>query len=93
MWWLETTAQPVWQILTRVGIDLFIIIVSGGISAVFWVETTDMGLEATAKQTHNSGIQIPGFRQNVCFIEKVFERYPASDCHRWCLGGPARSDG
>ena len=75
MWWLEGTAQPVWQILTRVGIDLFIMIIGGGIFAVFWVETTDMGPEATAKQIHNSGMQIPGFRQNVGVIEKVLERY------------------
>ncbi|AJF24788.1 preprotein translocase subunit SecY [Haloarcula sp. CBA1115] len=75
MWWLEGTAQPVWQILTRVGIDLFVMIVGGGIFAVFWVETTDMGPEATAKQIHNSGMQIPGFRQNVGVIEKVLERY------------------
>ena len=75
MWWLEGTAQPVWQILTRVGIDLFIMIVGGGIFAVFWVETTDMGPEATAKQIHNSGMQIPDFRQNVGVIEKVLERY------------------
>ncbi|MDT3437987.1 preprotein translocase subunit SecY, partial [Haloarcula sp. 1CSR25-25] len=43
MWWLEGTAQPVWQILTRVGIDLFVMLVGGAVFAVFWVETTDMG--------------------------------------------------
>ncbi|AEM57722.1 preprotein translocase subunit SecY [Haloarcula hispanica N601] len=75
MWWLEGTAQPVWQILTRVGIDLFVMLVGGAVFAVFWVETTDMGPEATAKQIHNSGMQIPGFRQNVGVIEKVLERY------------------
>ncbi|EMA18459.1 preprotein translocase subunit SecY [Haloarcula argentinensis] len=75
MWWLEGTTQPVWQILTRVGIDLFVMLIGGAVFAVFWVETTDMGPEATAKQIHNSGMQIPGFRQNVGVIEKVLERY------------------
>jgi preprotein translocase subunit SecY len=75
MWFLETTTQPVWQILARVSVDLTIMVIGGGIFAVFWVETTDMGPEATAKQIHNSGMQIPGFRQNVSVIEKVLERY------------------
>jgi len=34
-----------------------------------------MGPESTAKQIHNSGMQIPAFRQNVGVIEKVLERY------------------
>ncbi|WP_254271840.1 preprotein translocase subunit SecY [Haloarcula marina] len=75
MWWLETTAQPAWQILIRVGVDLTFMLVGGAVFAIFWVETTDMGPEATAKQIHNSGMQIPGFRQNVGVIEKVLERY------------------
>ncbi|MFC6864692.1 preprotein translocase subunit SecY [Halomicroarcula sp. GCM10025817] len=75
MWWLESASQPVWQILIRIGVDLTFMLVGGAIFAVFWVETTDMGPEATAKQIHNSGMQIPGFRQNVGVIEKVLERY------------------
>ena len=75
MWFLDATTQPVWQILIRVGVDLTFMLVGGAIFAVFWVETTDMGPEATAKQIHNSGMQIPGFRQNVGVIEKVLERY------------------
>ncbi|WP_135304338.1 preprotein translocase subunit SecY [Haloarcula amylovorans] len=75
MWWLEATTNPAWQILIRVGIDLTFMLVGGAVFAVFWVETTDMGPEATAKQIHNSGMQIPGFRQNVGVIEKVLERY------------------
>jgi preprotein translocase subunit SecY len=34
-----------------------------------------MGPKATAKQIQNSGMQIPGFRQNTGVIEKVMERY------------------
>jgi preprotein translocase subunit SecY len=75
MWFLDATTNPIWQILLRIGVDLTFMIIGGGIFAVFWVETTDMGPEATAKQIHNSGMQIPGFRQNVGVIEKVLERY------------------
>jgi preprotein translocase subunit SecY len=61
--------------LLRVGIDLAIMIFGGAIFAVFWVKTTDMGPEATAQQIHGSGMQIPGFRQNVRSIERVLEQY------------------
>src|SRR6056297_3275891 len=75
MWWLAgTTAEP-WQIMIRVGLDLFIIVVGGAIFAIFWVETTGMGPEATAQQIQNSGMQIPGFRRHPQVIEKVMERY------------------
>ncbi|MDR5655824.1 preprotein translocase subunit SecY [Halodesulfurarchaeum sp. HSR-GB] len=75
MWWLGGTAQDPAQIMLRVSVDLFIMIVGGAIFAIFWVETADMGPESTARQIQNSGMQIPGFRQNVGVIEKVMERY------------------
>ena len=76
MWFigLGGSAEP-WQIMLRVGIDLTFMVIGGAIFAIFWVETTDMGPEATAKQIHNSGMEIPGFRRNVSVIEKVLERY------------------
>ncbi|MFB6082521.1 MAG: preprotein translocase subunit SecY [Halanaeroarchaeum sp.] len=75
MWWLGTTANEPWQVMLRVAVDLSFMIVGGAIFAVFWVETADMGPDATARQIQNSGMQIPGFRQNVGVIEKVMERY------------------
>ena len=76
MWWIGGAgAQEPWQIMIRVAVDLFIMIVGGAIFAIFWVETADMGPEATAQQIQNSGMQIPGFRQNAGVIEKVMERY------------------
>jgi preprotein translocase subunit SecY len=75
MWFIFPTTQEPWQILLRIGVDLTFMIIGGAIFAIFWVETTDMGPEATAKQIHNSGMQIPGFRQNPGVIEKVMERY------------------
>jgi len=64
-----------WEIILRVGVDLTFMVIGGAIFAVFWVETTDMGPDATARQIHNSGMQIPGFRQNVRSIERVLEQY------------------
>ncbi|WP_121822460.1 preprotein translocase subunit SecY [Halostella salina] len=75
MWWTGAVSQETWQVLIRIGVDLTFMIIGGAIFAIFWVETTDMGPEATAKQIQNSGMQIPGFRQNVGVIEKVMERY------------------
>jgi len=74
-WFLGDVSQPVWKVLLRVGIDLTVMIVGGAIFAIFWVETTDMGPEATAQQIQNSGMQIPGFRQSPGVLEKVLERY------------------
>ncbi|WP_336001950.1 preprotein translocase subunit SecY [Halorientalis halophila] len=70
----QTTAEA-WQIALRVSVDLTFMVIGGAIFAIFWVETTDMGPEATAQQIHGSGMQIPGFRQNPGVIEKVLERY------------------
>jgi len=75
MWWTANVAQEWWQVMIRIGIDVTFMVVGGAIFAIFWVETTDMGPESTAKQIQNSGMQIPGFRQNVGVIEKVMERY------------------
>ncbi|MFC7231191.1 preprotein translocase subunit SecY [Saliphagus sp. GCM10025308] len=77
MWWTGQTPAPIdpWQIMVRIGIDLTFMVVGGAIFAIFWVETTDMGPKATARQIQNSGMQIPGFRQNAGVVEKVMERY------------------
>jgi len=75
MWFVHNPTGEPWQIMLRIGVDLTFMIIGGGIFAIFWVETTDMGPEATAKQIQNSGMQIPGFRRNVGVIEKVMERY------------------
>ncbi|PCR89395.1 preprotein translocase subunit SecY [Natrinema ejinorense] len=75
MWFSASVAQEWWQVLIRISIDVTFMVVGGAIFAIFWVETTDMGPESTAKQIQNSGMQIPGFRQNVGVIEKVMERY------------------
>ncbi|MFB6242497.1 MAG: preprotein translocase subunit SecY [Halobaculum sp.] len=75
MWFVYAPPGTPGEIIVRVLIDLTITIVGSAIFAVFWVETTDMGPEATARQIQNSGMQIPGFRKNPQVIEKVMERY------------------
>jgi preprotein translocase subunit SecY len=77
MWFAYSVegSPEIWQILLRVSIDLTVMIVGGAIFAIFWVRTTNMGPEATAQQIHGSGMQIPGFRQNVQSIERVLEQY------------------
>jgi preprotein translocase subunit SecY len=77
MWFLGLTPAAVepWQIIVRVLVDLTFMLIGGAIFAIFWVETTGMGPEATARQIQNSGMQIPGFRRNPQVIEKVMERY------------------
>jgi len=75
MWFLGGTTGEPWELVLRISIDLTFMIVGGAIFAVFWVETTGMGPEATAKQIQNSGMQIPGFRRNPQVVEKVMERY------------------
>ncbi|MGM0592673.1 MAG: preprotein translocase subunit SecY [Halobacteriota archaeon] len=75
MWWTGQVTNPAWQVLIRLGIDLGFMIIGGAIFAIFWVETTGMGPDATAQQIQRSGMQIPGFRRNPGVIEKVMERY------------------
>ena len=76
-WMFFITDLPVelWQVFLRISIDLTFMVIGGAIFAIFWVETTGMGPEATAQQIQNSGMQIPGFRQSPGVIEKVLERY------------------
>src|SRR5699024_7885343 len=73
--WAGNGSAEVWEVLLRIGIDLTFMVIGGAIFALFWVETADMGPESTARQIQNSGMQIPGFRQNPGVIEKVLERY------------------
>ncbi|MFH1101888.1 MAG: preprotein translocase subunit SecY [Methanobacteriota archaeon] len=43
--------------------------------AKFWIETTDMGAGAVARQIQGSGMQIPGFRRDPRVLRHVLERY------------------
>ena len=73
--WLPALGTRSIDIMLRIGVDLTFMVIGGAIFAIFWVETTDMGPEATAGQIQNSGMQIPGFRQSPGVMEKVLSRY------------------
>ncbi|MDL2261661.1 preprotein translocase subunit SecY [Methanimicrococcus sp. OttesenSCG-928-J09] len=68
-------APALWQIVLHVGVDAFLLVAGGIIFALFWIETTGMGAKQTAKKIYNSGMQVPGFRNNIASIEKYMQRY------------------
>ncbi|MFD1514848.1 preprotein translocase subunit SecY [Halomarina rubra] len=73
--WVNALGTNTLDILIRIGVDLTFMVIGGAIFAVFWVETSGMGPDATAKQIQNSGMQIPGFRKSPKVMEKVLARY------------------
>ena len=64
-----------WQYALKVIIYLSIMIFGSVLFAKFWIETTDMGPRAVARQIQNSGMQIPGFRRDPRVLGRVLERY------------------
>lgn len=63
------------QYSLRVIIYLAVLIIGSILFAKFWIETTDMGPAAVARQIQSSGMQIPGFRRDPRVLRKVLERY------------------
>jgi preprotein translocase subunit SecY len=64
-----------WQGLLHV-LVYFSAMVGGSILfAKFWIQTTNMGPEAVARQIESTGMQIPGFRREPRVLRRVLERY------------------
>ena len=63
------------QIALRIIVYLTIMILGSIVFAIFWIDTTGMGPRKVAEQIQRSGMQIPGFRQNIASIERVMKRY------------------
>ena len=63
------------QYALKVIIYLAVMIIGSVLFAKFWIETTDMGPSAVARQIQSSGMQIPGFRRDPRVLRKVLERY------------------
>ncbi len=63
----------------QVGIHVFVYLsfmIGGSILfAKFWIDTTNMGPEAVAKQIQKSGMQIPGFRRDPKVLRRVLDQY------------------
>lgn len=64
-----------WQVLLRVIVYIVVMVLGSIAFGKFWIETTDMGPEAVAKQIHSSGMQIPGFRRSPKSLETVLRKY------------------
>lgn len=64
-----------WQVIVHVLVYFTVMIVGSVIFAKFWIETTNMGPEAVAKQIQDSGMRIPGFRRDPRILKKVLNRY------------------
>jgi preprotein translocase subunit SecY len=64
-----------WQVIVHVLVYFTVMIVGSIIFAKFWIETTNMGPEAVAKQIQDSGMRIPGFRRDPRILKKVLNRY------------------
>jgi len=63
------------QNLAHMLIYLTVMIMGSIMFAKFWVETTNLGPEAVAKQIQKSGMQMPGFRRDPRVLKRVLERY------------------
>ncbi|HEV2429523.1 MAG TPA: preprotein translocase subunit SecY [Thermoplasmata archaeon] len=64
-----------WQDLAHVVIYFSVLVTGSIIFARFWIQTTNMGPEAVARQIEASGMQIPGFRREPRVLRRVLERY------------------
>ena len=75
MWWLTDLGHPVWEVILRMGIDFFVMIVGGAIFALFWVKTAGLDSSHVARQIQRSGMHIPGYRRNEQVLVRYLDRY------------------
>jgi len=67
--------HTIWQDLLHVAIYFSAMVGGSILFAKFWIQTTNMGPEAVARQIEASGMQIPGFRREPRVLRRVLERY------------------
>jgi len=75
MWWLSDLGHPIWEVILRMGIDFFVMIVGGAIFALFWVKTAGLDSSHVARQIQRSGMHIPGYRRNEQVLVRYLDRY------------------
>lgn len=75
MWWVTDLGHAPWEIITRMGIDTFIMVVGGALFALFWIKTAGLDSKDVARQIQMSGMSIPGYRRNPQVLEKYLDRY------------------
>lgn len=64
-----------WQGLIHVAVYFSAMVGGSILFAKFWIQTTNMGPEAVARQIEASGMQIPGFRREPRVLRRVLQRY------------------
>jgi len=64
-----------WQLLLHLFIYVLVFVGGSILFSRFWIETTNMGPEAVARQIERSGMQIPGFRRDPRVLRRVLGRY------------------
>jgi preprotein translocase subunit SecY len=67
--------HELWQLGLRFLIYMTFFIGGCVLFAKFWIETTNMGPQAVARQIQKSGMQIPGFRRDPRVLGRILERY------------------
>jgi preprotein translocase subunit SecY len=67
--------HELWHLWIRLIVYGFVFIGGSILFAKFWIDTTNMGPEAVAKQIRSSGMQIPGFRRDPRVLKRILERY------------------
>jgi preprotein translocase subunit SecY len=67
--------HAIWQVGVRVLVYTGVMIIGCIFFAKFWIETTNMGAGAVARQIQRSGMHIPGFRRDPRILERVLQRY------------------
>ena len=68
-------SHTVLQNLGHVAVFTTVMVMGAIMFAKFWVQTTNLGPDAVARQIQKSGMQIPGFRRDPRVLKRVLERY------------------
>ncbi len=64
-----------WQMGLKIIVYTTVFLIGCVFFGKFWIETTNMGPEAVARQIQSSGMQIPGFRRDPRVLKRVLARY------------------
>jgi len=75
MWWMTDLGHAPWEVLLRLGINMFFMVVGGAVFALFWIKTAGLDSKDVARQIQLSGMSIPGYRRNPQVLEKYLDRY------------------
>ncbi len=61
--------------LAHVMTYISVMVIGSIMFAKFWVQTTNLGSDAVAKNIMRSGMQIPGFRRDPRIMKRILDRY------------------